>query len=524
MSFTFLGVALALVNADLCFLLAQRYVHIYQLESYKPKFYLKWVREHMTETVLIPAVIGVVLFMLQFLLRGLSEKGAALGCCFIYFALIGFQLWRTTRQPQKKPLVYTQRIKRYLVYLGVVLVLLGVLLSGIGLPFILAALTPFVVWLCAYIVLPVEKAINLSYFNDAKQRLAAKENLIRVGITGSFGKTSTKFFAKTILDEKYNTLATPSSFNTPMGLTRVIREQLSDENEVFLAEMGAKHRGDIAELCGLVHPTIGIISSVGKQHLDTFGDLDTIIETKYELIDALPEDGFAIFPDDEGICRLLYNRTKVDKAIVGLTGQDDLFMGAENIEVGSFGSRFDLVCAGEKIACETRLLGLHNIENVLLGAALAKKLGLSLEQIRSGIAKIEPVEHRLQILPTANGVIVIDDAFNANPAGVRAAMEVLKGFSGQRIVVTPGMVELGDEEDAQNRAFGEIMAGSADVAILVGPKHTQPIRDGLLAKGFPEQAIHSVRTLEEATAIFGKMTKPGDVVLFENDLPDNYQE
>lgn len=524
MKFHFLGVALALVNADLCFLMAQRFVHIYQLESYKPRFYWKWVREHLLEVVILPLVAAVALSFAQMALMQQSERMGRLTCNAAYYVLLGVQIWRYTRAEKKKPLVYTARMKRFSAYLAVVLLLLAVLLSGVDVPFLLAGMTPFVVLGCAFLCLPLEKANNRRYFNDAKKRLAAREDLIKVGITGSFGKTSTKFFAATILSEKYNTLATPSSFNTPMGLTKVIREDLKPEHQVFLAEMGAKQKGDIAELCELVHPKYGILTAVGKQHLETFGDLETIAKTKYELIEALPADGFALFPDDGGICRELYEKTAKEKAIVGLTEAGDLYMRASDIEVGPFGSRFALHCGEDSIPCETRLLGEHNIQNVLLGAALAKKLGLTLEQIAAGIAKIEPVEHRLQILPTTNGITVIDDAFNANPAGVRAAMQVLRSFSGTRIVVTPGMVELGAEEAEQNRAFGEIMAESCDVAILVGPKHTDPIKQGLLSKGFSKSAIHSVRTLEEASAIFGGMTKPGDVVLFENDLPDNYQE
>ncbi len=524
MNFDFLGIALALVNADLCFLLAQKYVHVYQLETYKPKFYLKWVGKHVVATVLLPLALAVILYLAQTYVRGFSLRVRMMTGGFIYFVYIGFTIWQGRRAPQKKPLVYTPRVKRFLVYLAVVLLAAAVLLSAFSAFYALAALTPCIVWICAYLALPVEKAINSSYFSDAKKKLGRRDDLIKVGITGSFGKTSTKFIAQTILSEKYNTLATPSSFNTPMGLTRVIREQLLPEHQVFLAEMGAKHKGDIAELVGLVRPKYGVITSIAKQHLETFGDLDTIIRTKYELIEGLPADGVAVFPDDAGICRDCYEKTTVEKAIVGLNDAPDLFLRAENIQVGQFGSRFTLICGEESLACETKLLGRHNIQNILLACALARKLGLTLEEIARGVGKIEPVEHRLQIMPTANGLIVIDDAFNANPAGVRAALEVLRAFDGQRIVVTPGMVELGDEEDEQNRAFGEAMADSCDVAILVGPKHTAPIRAGLLGKSFPEDKIHSVRTLEEASAIFGKISRPGDVILFENDLPDNYQE
>lgn len=132
------------------------------------------------------------------------------------------------------------------------------------------------------------------------------------------------------------------------------------------------------------------------------------------------------------------------------------------------------------------------------------------------------MEHRLQLLPNPGGMTIIDDAFNSNPKGTQAALDVLRQFPKRRIIVTPGMVELGPEEDTFNRTFGENMADAVDVAILIGPKHTQPIREGLQSKGFT--AIHTVRSLEEATLLLRNLGKPGDTVLFENDLPDNYAE
>ena len=197
---------------------------------------------------------------------------------------------------------------------------------------------------------------------------------------------------------------------------------------------------------------------------------------------------------------------------------------AENIRCGSFGSRFDLVIGEERIACETRLLGKHNIANIVGCACVAHCLGLTPAQIRLGIRKLQPVEHRLQLVPTAGGVTVIDDAFNANPSGVRAAMEVLSAFEGRKIVVTPGLVELGEREAEENRAFGRVMAGVADIVLLVGPRHTKPIYEGLVESGFSEGAIHVFKSLSEATEALWKLAKPGDVVIFENDLPDNYNE
>ena len=354
-----------------------------------------------------------------------------------------------------------------------------------------------------------------------KKRLEKNPNLIKIGITGSYGKTSTKFLLRDILSVKYNVLATPSSFNTTMGVTRVIREQLMPSHQVFIAEMGARHVGDIKELVDLVHPDIGLLTSVGPQHLDTFGTIERIKNTKYELIDGLPQNGTAILARDGAICEELYHRCPLEKKYM----PGDL-MTASDMEWGPFGTRFTLtdVETGESARCETRLLGEHSIANLLLCCTAARTLGMTPAEIAMGVARCQPVEHRLELLNGGGGVSIIDDAFNANPVGAKAALRVLKNFPGRRIIITPGMVELGGEEAQFNREFGEQMADSVDVAILVGRRHTQPIVDGLTEKGFPQEKIHVVSSLEESTKVLHAMMQAGDVVLYENDLPDNYSE
>jgi len=373
----------------------------------------------------------------------------------------------------------------------------------------------------AMIAAPVEKNINNQFLNDAKARLEARPNLIRIGITGSYGKTSTKFLLRDILSVKYSVLATPSSFNTPMGVTRVIREQLTGSHQVFIAEMGARHVGDIAELVDLVHPTIGLLTSVGPQHLDTFGTIERIKNTKYELMEGLPKDGKAVFARDGAICEELYARCPLEAKYM----PGDLFEASET-QAGPWGTRFTLTDkeTGENVRCQTRLLGEHSISNLLLCCTAARLLGMTLEEIAMGVARCQPVEHRLELLDGGSGVSIIDDAFNSNPVGARAALRVIENFPGRRIVITPGMVELGGEEAKFNREFGEQMARSVDVAILVGRKHTQPIVDGLIAGGFAQENIHVVSNLDESTKVLHAMMKAGDVVLYENDLPDNYSE
>jgi UDP-N-acetylmuramoyl-tripeptide--D-alanyl-D-alanine ligase len=328
----------------------------------------------------------------------------------------------------------------------------------------------------------------------------------------------------TLLSQRYRTLVTPHSYNTPMGVARVIREQMTGREEVFVAEMGARRRGDITEMCELVSPKYGLVTSVGPQHLETFGTLENVARTKYELIESLPPDGWAFFPSDNELCLELYRETPGNKALFGFDGHGEpLFMTARDVQTTAEGSAFTLADgAGNSARCVTRLLGRHNIINILGCAAVAAKLGLSLPEIAAGVARIEPVEHRLQLIPTGNGVTVIDDAFNASPDGARAALEALAAFPGRKIVVTPGLVELGEAEERENVIFGRRMADVADIVLLVSRNGAAMAR-GLEENGFSGRIIR-VKNLDEASRELAGITRAGDVVLFENDLPDHYEQ
>ncbi|MCQ2454208.1 MAG: UDP-N-acetylmuramoyl-tripeptide--D-alanyl-D-alanine ligase [Clostridia bacterium] len=521
----FLTVLAACAAVFGCLMVSRRPLHYFQLESYQFPGYWKSCKRNknrlLISCMLWPALWGAAVTVLGIL----GTHGVSLWVMIPLTAVvIAWQLlsaWRLQlklkQTPEKKKFVVTARVKRLYGALTVVLLLVALFCAP------LLGLLPLWVMLAGLIAWPVEKGIQRMYMRDAQRKMEAVPGLIRIGITGSYGKTSVKNMLYAILSQKYNVLSTPASFNTPMGLTRVLRERLDSGHQVFLAEMGARHCRDIRELTDFIHPTIGILTSVGPQHLDTFKTLENIISTKYDLVRALPAEGFAVFPEDGGICTDLYEKTAhVPRLIAGRVGGDAW---AEDISVSARGSAFTLCFSdGTKIACETKMLGAHNISNILLCAATARRLGLTPAQIARGISQIKPVEHRLQLLDRTGSYTVIDDAFNANPAGAKRALEVLRLFPGRRVIVTPGMVELGAEEENYNRAFGRQMADCVDVAVLIGLKHTLPIREGLLESGFKEENIHSFASLNEATVWLRGEMRQGDYVLYENDLPDNYNE
>ncbi len=523
-------------------------IHYFQLESYQFPGYFRTLRRNARRVLLPGALLTLVLAVCAGIALAVTWprwlKALLTGALLL---TAGWLLRRFFRDAKaKKPLVLTPRVKRLYAVMTVMHIVLLLLLGagiqrGLSMPEAAASLPGTITWVClalavAYPILlplwtalagllawPIEKLISEMYFRDAQRMLRERPDLIKIGITGSYGKTSVKFILGTLLSEKYQTLVTPSSFNTPMGVTKIIRTKLTPAHQVFVAEMGARHVGDIREMCRLVHPDHGVLTSVGPQHLETFHTIERIKSTKYELMDAVPANGCCFFPDDGGICRALYDQTTKEKRLCAVRPTPEADVWAEDIRVSPQGSSFLLCTREEKIPCETKLLGEHNIQNILLAATVCLRLQLTPKQIARGISKLSPVEHRLQLIPST-GVTIIDDAFNSNPRGAEAALDVLRAFPGRRIIITPGMVELGEEEATFNRAFGRKMAGAVDVAILVGRRHTQPIHDGLREAGFPEAQIHPVASLEEAAALLRQLGQPGDVALFENDLPDNYSE
>lgn len=523
-----------------CLFAARQLIHWFQLESYQFPGYFRTLKRQGIRGYAGSLLMSCAM-MLGLTLMHLALSGAPQPVLYAFLSIcpILTGLWirkAGMKQPAKKKLVFTPRIKR--LYAVSMLTFTLLILGAAGIAVLMRPYGPYAqmavysafplflpVWtaLCGLLAWPVEKLISELYFRDAQRILRERQDLIRIGITGSWGKTSVKFILGTLLGERYPTMVTPASYNTPMGVTKVIRTQLEPGHKIFVAEMGARHVGDIREMCRLVHPHMGILTSVGPQHLDTFHTQERITKTKYELMDAVPADGTCFFADDGGIVTDLWKKTEKEKYLAGMNPvTDDVW--AEELSVSPDGSRF-LLCTGEeRIPCRTELLGELNIRNIVLCAAVCLKLGMNGKEIARGIRKLKPVEHRLELKRNPGGVTVLDDAFNSNINGAKQAFSVLKEFPGRRIIVTPGMVELGDRETALNREFGSAMADSCDLAVLVGRKRSEALKTGLAASGFSEENIRVVSSLAEAAEILKTAAGPGDTILFENDLPDNYRE
>ncbi len=510
---------LLLLFAALYILRTIHYTHMFQLNSYKSGLQIKWLWKNKTD---LAKTTGLLLLNIPLCF---FVDGSFLHA-LVFWVSLGFTLALSLPTPAKKPLVYTKRVKRLLVTNGLLLAgeLCLLLLLPVGLCWRLLILTlslvlsPLTLLLCNLINRPLENGINRYYIKDAERIIANHTSLITIGVTGSYGKTSVKYMLGTLLEAKYNVLVPPASYNTTLGVTRVIRESLRATHDVFVCEMGAKGVGEIKEICDIVHPTHGIITSVGPQHLESFQTLDNVKKTKFELADALPTGGkLFLNGEDENIRSVTHPHPALS---YGFSEDCDYY--ADCISVTSHGTSFRVNHGAESVKFEVSLIGVHNVLNLVGAIALCCELGIALDKLPSYARRIKPVAHRLQ-LSRHGKLAVIDDAYNSNPSGVRAAMDVLSLFTGKKIVVTPGMVELGTIEDAENRKFGHLMAEVCDYVILVGQRQTAAIRQGLLDGGFDESKIFVASNVKEASdKAFGLWPEEEKTVLFENDLPDNY--
>ena len=499
-------------------------LHILQLEHYYKDRYIKWMKQNVNLVFDIKKIILLLISSIILVLNNYETVGVILTVITYILLFITIPM-----KKEKKPFVVTKRVKRQLIIYLILIVVLGVLVNvfrdalSIILLNIIAMVSYVFVYIVALVATPIEKCINDGFCRKASKKLKEIPDLKIIGITGSFGKTSTKYVINTILSQKYNCLMTPASYNTTMGVVRTINEELKPIHNSFICEMGAKYIGDVKEICDIVHPNFAVITAVGPQHLDTFKTVENVAKTKFELVDSLDDEKGLAFVnwEDENI-----KKVKITKNFVkyGLNEDSDYY--AKNIEITERGSSFDVVMPkNRKINIKTKLLGKLNVLNIVCGVAVADKLGLSEEQIKMGVKFIKPVEHRLELRPNPNGSIIIDDSYNSNERGANMALEVLGSFKGKkRILITPGIVELGDKAYEINKNLGKEATKHSDFIILVGEKQAGPMFDGLKEEKYPESQTMIAKNLDEAIKKMYELMDENTVVLLENDLPDSFNE
>lgn len=536
-----LSIAISVANAFVLCFCCYKLLHVFQLSGYQARNFSSWVFSRRSKFYIRLFALSFLSFGSMLIVSVLFEDFVEiislsyLGLIFYFYLTLVF-INNTQREPVKVSLKFTARIKRLIAVMWILLFFVSLTVMWVGVEFIphvrfsliafIPMLLPVLILVCHFILLPLESIIKLNYLNMAKRKLKNPEyqSLIRIGITGSWGKTSTKNILAAMLREKYQVVASPASFNTPTGFSKTINNVLTDGDEVLIMEMGARYINDIKYLSSLFKPHHAIITGIGVQHLETFKTIENIKRTKSDLIRALPAGGIAVLNGDNEKCREAFNESiLVNKFISTVNKTDGGDGSADNIKMTNNGAEFTLLLRGQRpVKCKTKLLGIHNIQNILMCAIMANKLGITPEQISGAIEKLEPTPHRLELVKTPKGVLILDDSYNASVTGTKAALDVLALFRGKKIVMTPGLVELGAKEEEENFKFGARLADAANAVIIVGETNKTDIANGLLSRGFAEKNIFYAGNIEDAKNIYTRMLKPGDVLLIENDLPDNY--
>ena len=375
---------------------------------------------------------------------------------------------------------------------------------------------------------PIDSLAKKRIINKAKRKLGKFPNLKIVAITGSYGKTTMKAVLAAILTERFATLATPESVNTPVGVARFISEKVTTEIAVLIVEMGAYHIGDIRELCALTPPDIAVLTGINEAHIERFGSIANTVNAKFEIVRHAKKEAVAILNVEDKRVRTEYAENLQGRTAIfygDVTG-DMTRYGIADVRFEPDGLRqsFSLTNAhGEAYRLTTPLLGGYAPATLMGAVCVAETLGMTRAEITHGVAMARPVAHRLQPFNAASGILVIDDSYNGNPDGAREAVRVLARFKNKRkIYVTPGLVEMGLRNAEIHRAIGTDLASVADIVILIKNSATGSIAEGLKSGDFKDKDILWFDTATEAHAALPAILKSGDVVLFQNDWPDNY--
>ncbi len=507
-------------------ILSRKYIHILQLKSYKTKPYLDWLKLNKTKSAdyvawgMTLAILGANAVYMWLCDCVYVYPLMPMACVAIYFAM-----FRAKNTDTKIPLKITPRVKRIYVCIGLIT---AVVCFGLNSLYLLthyvayahSALILLILprWCYVSVILnsPIEKRINSKFLHASKSKLSSMPNLIKIGITGSAGKTSVKNILAHILDEKYKVFATPASYNTPMGICRAINELMPVNTEIFIAELGAKNIGDVRYLCEYLGIQKGIITCVCGQHLESFGDINNIYLAKKELSDYLG-DQICVYNIDNPHVAKMYNEKTGDRTSISTASKADLY--ASKIKIRDYRTTFDLHYSTRTYHCDTALLGEQNVTNILLASAMALQLGVDIAKVTDRISSLSPTPHRLEYIRTPNGINILDDTFNCSVESSRLALSVLAQARGRKIVCTPGIVEAGEDSATINATLAQSIEQVADIVIVIGNTNKQYFTQGLQNT---KKSVLYFPDLKSAQAQFAKILNFGDNLLLLNDLPDDY--
>lgn len=516
------------------------YMHAYQQEEYDTVRLFDWITKNKAFdkrlSGAILAVSGLYYLATAFVFDYIAP--VFLNCALVALMAVATALEKDPRKNSKKKLVATNRAKQifFPAYILSVLAAVWCFLPLVPMPWIWVFnihFIPFCIVLVNGFLAPFEQAKQKRFWDEAHRKVSDYKPTV-IGVTGSFGKTSVKHILGHVLKTQAKTLITPGSVNTPMGISRIIREELEEDHKYFIVEMGAYGHGSIERLCRLAPPDMGIITAIGHAHYERFKSLDAVAETKYELAQSVLSRGGQMivhertlrfdFPREirkENEERFVACGERISGENSYLTTGDleilRILQHERGLEV-----RFKWRKVQYNVECP--LYGIHHGHNIALAFAAAFELGVTSADIQAAMLSMPQIEHRLEVRKQPGGLTIIDDAYNSNPLGFQSALGLLSqiGSSGRKILITPGMIELGKAHDEAHKKIGVYAGEVCDVAIIVKGKRIPTFIDGFKETGASKK-LEQVESFAEAQTWIAKNKQDGDVVLIENDLPDIYE-
>ena len=385
----------------------------------------------------------------------------------------------------------------------------------------LSQVSPIFLIVSSWLLIPIESSTRRKLIDRAIRRRQQLKNLKVVAIVGSYAKTSTKDMLYTLLWNKYRVVKTPKSYNTELSLARTINADLKDNTEIFLAEMDAYQLGDIAQLAKIAQPTTGVITAIAPQHLERFGSMDNLVKAQFEIVESIKKNqGRMLVNSDDPWMTDQTEKYLSNPIWVGENQISDVKL--SDIKQTNNGTSFKIHWKNQSQQIELPLFGGHHSQNFAMAAAIALELGMSLKEIADRARWMLPTPHRLEIKHQGS-LTTIDNSYNTNPISAQASFKLLKQLPGkQKILITPGLVELGETADQANISFIEHAATVADYIIIVGHNAKRALETGLKNANYPKEQQIWVETTQHALQLLPKIAVKDAVVLIENDLPDQY--
>lgn len=358
--------------------------------------------------------------------------------------------------------------------------------------------------------------------SQAIKKINSQKNLLVIGVTGSFGKSSTKDYIAQILSKKFNVLKTQGTNNTPIGIANTILSGLKQNTEILVVEMGAYKKGEISQMCQIVHPKIGVLTAVSNQHLSLFGNVQNIMEAKYELIQALPLDGLALFNGNNENAFKLFKKTKKNKILYYSKNKNNTMIKdiqkekhiiADDIVVEKNQLLFNVSINKLKMSLRARLIGMHNIENILPGIYIASNLGMKEKEIERAVVSLTNLPKTMSKHMFLKNSVMIDDTFNANPDAVLAALKYMSIYKGKKIMVLQPMIELGNSAGLEHERIAKEISRVCDFLLLTNNNYFQNIKQGLSAGG--GECVLKVGSPTEIANFVGENLSKESITVFE---------